>query len=255
MLKKRLIFNLLMDEGYFVISRNFTIQRFGDKQWLINQYNFDKITESIDEIIILNISRENFNYNEFLDNVKFISKKCFIPISVGGNIDSYDRAESIFKSGGDKIVLNSSLFEKPELVNQISKNYGSQSIIASIDVKKINNQYEVFIRNGSKNVGKFEEYIKYVNNLHIGEIIINSIDKDGTGNGYDLDIFDSNLFKNINKPIILSGGAGKDVHFKNGLNIDFVDAVSTSHLFNFIGDGLINVRKFLLKNNFNLAIR
>ena len=244
-----------MDENYFVISRNFTIQRFGDKDWLINQYNFNKITTCIDEIIILNISRNKINYEQFLDNVKFISKKCFIPISVGGNIDNYKRAEYIFKSGADKIVLNTSLFENPKLVTQISRNYGSQSIIASIDIKKNNDEYEVLIKNGSKIVGKFEDCLRYINDLPVGEIIINSIDKDGTGNGYDLDIFDSNFFNNINKPIILSGGAGKDIHFKNGLNIKYVDAVSTSHLFNFIGDGLINVRKFLLEQNINLAIR
>ena len=233
MLKKRLIFNLLMDENYFVISRNFTIQRFGDKDWLINQYNFDKITTCIDEIIILNISRNQINYEQFLDNVKFISKKCFIPISVGGNIDNYKRAEYIFKSGADKIVLNTSLFENPKLVTQISKNYGSQSIIASIDIKKNNDEYEVLIKNGSKIVGKFEDCLSYVNELPVGEIIINSVDKDGLMKGIDLDLI-IEAKKVCKIPIIYYGGVGSLNDIKLALSSN-IDAVACTSFFCFYG--------------------
>ena len=255
MLKKRLIFTLLMDENYFVITRNFSLQRFGDKEWLVNQYDFDKITLNIDEIILLNITRENYNFENFLDHIKFINKKCFIPISVGGGINTMYKAERIFSSGADKIVLNSSLYEKPELAIKISRTYGSQSIIASIDVKKNNNNYEVYINNGNKNINKkLDLYLKDIINLPIGEIYINSIDRDGTGIGYDLDVLKF-ISNNIKIPIIISGGAGNYKHFLEGLKNLKVDAVSTSHLFNFIGDGLINARKSLLNNGIKLAIR
>ena len=148
MLKKRIIFTLLYCDGYFVQSRNFNLQKVGDVNWLEKNYNFKKISYFIDELIVLDISRDKKDLDTFLKNLNLISKFCFMPISVGGGINSFDKVKKILSHGADKVVINSNLNLK--LLSEISKNYGHQSIVASIDFKKIKNQYKIFTENASR---------------------------------------------------------------------------------------------------------
>jgi len=252
MLKKRIIFTLLYCDGYFVQSRNFNLQKVGDVNWLEKNYDFKKISYYIDELVILDVSREEKNLDIFLKNLNFITKFCFIPISVGGGINTYDKVKKILTNGADKVLINSNL--KLKLLQEISKNYGQQSIIASVDYKKINGKYRVFVKNSSVQLKtSLKDYILKLNNFPIGEIILNSIDQDGTGNGLDFEIIKS-IPKNIKKSIILSGGCGNVIHLSEGLSNKSIDAVSTANLLNFIGDGLKNAREDMLINNFKLPI-
>jgi imidazole glycerol-phosphate synthase subunit HisF len=252
-LKKRIIFTLLFDDGWFVLSRNFKHQRVGDIKWLKNNYNFSTIIPFIDELIILNIS-ENKNRELFIHHLKELAKECFIPISVGGGILDLKYAEELFSSGADKVVINSCLKFNPTLIREIACAYGAQAIVASVDIKSTNNGYSIWINNGTQMIEeKPEIFMKYLTKQQIGEIYLNSINRDGTGDGYDFDLLKL-LPKNNKIPIIMAGGAGNFKHFSEGLKNKNIDAVATAHLFNFIGNGLENARKKLIKERFDLPI-
>ena len=190
---------------------------------------------------------------EFAAIISRLSDKVFIPIAAGGGIRSIEDAETLFNNGADKIVINSILLQDPDLVKELINRYGAQSIIASIDYKKINNVNEVYISDGSIKVeSSLRDYIKYVENLDIGEIYLNSIDKDGTGFGYDFETI--NIIKDeIKVPLIIAGGAGNQYHLLEGLNIPQISAVATANLFNFIGQSLSMARKNIIKAGVNIA--
>ncbi len=253
MVKKRLIFTLLYEDRQFFLSRNFRLQRVGDINWLLKNYNFEKIATSIDELIILNISRQKHNFESFCEDILVLTKNCFLPISLGGGIRNIRDASILFRNGADKVVINSSLFNNPNLVKDLASIYGNQSIIASVDFKIIDKNYDVFIENGSKKIStNLHKFLLKVMSLPVGELYLNSIDQDGTGQGLLIKSLNE-IPKEFNLPIILSGGAGNKFHLYEALKISETDAVATANLFNFIGDGLPNARNFLLEKGCKLA--
>ena len=145
------------------------------------------------------------------------------------------------------------LFKDKDVIAQIAFEFGWQCLVFSVDVKRTKDGLRCFIENGSIMLNtSLSEYLKNILLLPIGELYLNSIDRDGTGQGYDYDLLDS-LPTPMHIPIILAGGAGKNNHLIEGLNDSRVDAVATAHLFNFVGDGLINARNSLYKIKMNLA--
>jgi len=254
MLKSRLIFALLMKNGSYQLSRNFNLQDVGDLTWIKKYYNFDAIAFSIDELIVVNVERERKNVKLFCENLLKLNENCFMPIAAGGGIRSLDDAYLILNSGADKLIVNTPLITQPTLVNSLVETFGSQCIIASIDYKKYDNgSVDVFIENGSKKTGQtIEEAVKNAHNLGCGEIYLTSMEQDGTGYGYDLDVLKEVI--SISKiPVIASGGAGKYEHFVDGIQKAGAPAVSTANLFNFIADGLIEVRKTMIKKGLKMA--
>lgn len=247
MLKKRIIFTLLYDQGNFVLSRNFRRQKVGGVDWLKNNYNFSKVSNFIDELIVLDISREKRNHSFFCEDLKKLTEECFIPISAGGGVRTLDHVNNLLRSGADKIIINSLFENNFNLIQDIAKEFGQQCLIASVDVKKNKDtEYDVLFESGTKvSEYKFSYWIKVFLNSPVGEVYINSIDQDGTGNGYDFDILKS-IPIGFNKPIIIAGGAGNAKHLEEGLKLDIVDAVATAHLFNFVGNGLEQARTKIL---------
>ena len=253
MLRKRVIFTLIYNEGFFMQSRNFRLQKVGDINWLQKFYKFSQIAFSLDELIILNTNRGEKNMESFSKIVSSLVENTFIPIAVGGGIRSGEDAQLLFQSGADKIVLNTKLYESPELISQLVERYGSQSVVASIDYKKEGDTIQIYTQNGTNRIDKsLEEYLLYLKGLKIGEIYLNSIEKDGTGFGYDLSLVET-VKKVINVPLIIAGGAGNEKHLSEALQKTEIDAVATANLFNFIGNGLPNARKYLLNLGFNIA--
>jgi cyclase len=253
MLRKRIIFSLIYSDGYFMQSRNFRLQKVGNLNWLEKNYKFQSIAFSLDELIVLNASKTEKNITEFAETVSNLVNDVFIPIAAGGGIRTLEDAELLFNSGADKLVLNTALVESPDLVRILVKQYGSQSIVASIDYKKVNGIYEVYIKDATIKIEmSLIEYIKYLETLEIGEIYLNSIEKDGTGFGYDFDTI-SEVENNINLPLIIVGGAGNENHLIQGLQLSGVSAVATANLFNFIGDGLPNARNKIIETGLNIA--
>ncbi len=253
MLRKRIIFSLIYSDGYFMQSRNFRLQKVGDLIWLEKNYKFQSIAFSLDELIVLNASRTEKNINEFALTVSNLVNDVFIPIAAGGGIRSEEDAKILFNHGADKIVLNSVLVENPKLVESLIGRYGTQSIVASIDYKNLEGVNYAYIHDGSVKLDMtLEEYISYVVSLNVGEIYLNSIEKDGTGFGYDFDVI-SVLEKEIKLPLIIAGGAGNESHLIKGLKYSGVSAVATANIFNFIGSGLPNARKKIIDLGENLA--
>jgi len=254
MVKKRLLFTLIYNDGYFMLSRNFRLQRVGDVKWLNKFYNFKNIAHCIDELIILNVTRGKKNYPKFTEIVKQVIANVFIPVATGGGVNSLEDAEFLMHSGADKLVLNSCLHKNPKLVKELVKKYGSQCIIGSIDFRSNQNSLDVYIENGETKLNTpLLDYIKYLQSLNLGEIYLNSIDKDGTGHGYQLELLE-NIIQDITIPLIMAGGAGNQLHLEEGLRSENINAVATANLYNFVGDGLLKAREYLLNtSNINLA--
>jgi len=150
MLKKRIIFTLLYKDKNFYLSRNFNHQKIGNIDWLFKNYKFKNLYQDIDELVILNIENDKNEklFDNFCCTVKKISKDLYFPLSAGGQVNSLNRATKIFNSGCEKVVINSSFFNNQSLVDKISKLYGSQSIIFSVDCVKKKNDYYVYVDNG-----------------------------------------------------------------------------------------------------------
>ena len=221
MKKKRLIFTLLHNNGGYMLSRNFRLQRVGDANWINKNYNFEKIAFSIDELVILDVTRENRDQDKF--------------------IESY------------KKIINTLLYKKHDVIEEIAKEYGAQSIIASVDYIEEDGIFHCYVENGTEMLPfQLEEYLHQIVKLPVGEIYLNSIKRDGTGFGYNMNTIP--FIDGVDVPIIMSGGAGNESHFIEAIQAsDNIDAVATANLFNFIGNALPNSRKALMEQTGKFA--
>ena len=238
--KKELYLHFYMPKEYFLISRNFQIQKIGNIDWLKKNYNFKEIANAIDELVVLNIGKkDNLSFDIFCNTLKEITKGIFVPVSAGGGINSIDKAKKILRSGADKIIINSLPLSKDKKIKEFVKVFGSQCVVISIDlIRKSKNNYKMWENNKKKQINiKIKDYLKYLLSYKIGEIYLTSIDKDGTGQGYDFDML--KFFQNLPVPIIISGGAGNWKHLYEGLQHQNIDAVSTANLLNFVDKGLL----------------
>lgn len=250
MLKKRIFFTLLFSNNNFYLSRNFNLQKIGNLQWIIKNYAFKKISNYIDELVILDVGFKK-NPNKLTEILAKLSKFCSIPISVGGGITDEKIAVKFIQNGADKIVINSLFSENISKVRKISKIIGGQAIVASVDCLRQKQQHIVKYGNGKlTNNLEVTKFIKKIDKEEFGELMINSIDQDGTGQGFDFNLIKKVI--NTSKPVIVTGGAGKLLHFKQALNVKNVSAVNTSNLLNFLGDSLKNIRKSLIKSKYDL---
>lgn len=252
---KRIIFCLYYQDNHFYLSRNFRLQRVGDLNWLIKNFGFGVTANYIDELVVILVKKnpsEN-DFLNFLDTLENLRKKIFIPIIIGGNIRNMSTVKRYFKFGADKILINTIAYEDNKLIEEISNYYGSQSLSIMIDYKKIDNKILLYSNYGTKleNID-FDKHIKNLNELNCGEIILNSIDNDGNGAGLDTSII-KKLPKNIKKPLLLMGGAGKPDHIYTGLKNKKIFGVVTANLFNFLGSGLKNSRDFCISKKIDLA--
>ena len=252
MLKKRLIFTLLYQNRNFYLSRNFRLQKIGDINWLKKNYNFTLLTRCVDEIILLDVSRDRQNLKDFINVIKSISENCFIPLSVGGKIDTLDKAKHYMDAGADKLVVNTSLLNL-RLIKSISKTFGEQCLIGALDYKNLDKKIIIYTKNGMNPLNiEIDSVIKKINEMPVGEIILNSMDRDGTGFGFDYEIL-----KHINikfkKPVIFSGGAGNYIHLLEAFKNRKIDSIATANLLNFVGNGLQDARDQVTKNGISLA--
>jgi len=255
MLKKRIIFTLLYENGQFMLSRNFRLQKVGNLQWLQTNYNFSHISYSIDELIVLDVTRGEKKLENFCAALRKIAENCFVPIAAGGGVDSIEAARDLLRSGADKIVVNSVLYEENGFIRRLASEFGQQCVVASIDIKSsLDEGYQVWSKSGIKcHEDKAAIWLEKIAEEQIGELYLNSIDRDGTGQGYDFGLLDL-LPVNMAKPVILAGGVGNANHLAEGLADPRVDAVATAHLFNFVGDGLKKARQSLVSSGVELPI-
>ena len=216
-----------------------------------------------DELIYLDISRDDkydlnrddlkfINSNNILNIIERISKETFMPITIGGKIKNLNDIEIRLTKCADKVSINSEAFRNKNFIKEASREFGSQCIVGSIDVKKINNDYEVFIDHGKTSTKtNVIEWIKTLQDLGVGEILLNSIDRDGLGNGYDLDLINK-IENTINVPLIICGGVGKYKDFEEVLKFKFVDAVAAANIFHYKDQSVYFAKKMLFDNGFNI---
>ena len=235
MLKKRIIPKMLLN------SRNIrgkqmtileTTRNFSNNQPVGSPVSQAKIYESqlADELIIINITKEENNELNFQEIIKEMSYELATPLAVGGKIKKLDQAKELFENGADKIIVNTNALENPNLISEIANLYGSQSIIVGIDLKLTNNEYKMYTNNGGTCVDKkVEEWLYEAEERGCGEIMISSIDRDGTGIGLDLR-FINRYRRNIKVPLIVSGGCGTSQHFVEGYR-EGADAVAAGRFF------------------------
>jgi len=209
---------------------------------------------SVDELIILDVGRAERDIDRFSDVLKNVAKGCFAPIAAGGGIRKLSDARQLLRSGADKVVVNSVLFDDPQFGSTLAQEFGQQCVVGAIDFKQdVEETHHVYTHNGSwlrhEPVTKLlEQFPKKC----VGELYSNSINQDGTGQGYDLRLLDL-IPSQLNLPTILVGGAGHSQHLINGLRDKRVDAVATAHLFNFVGDGLKKARESIRLQGVELA--
>ena len=242
MIKKRIIITLTFLNGVLFRTKNFK----PDYRYTKNFVDL----WSIDELILIDISEKKFSKN-FLELIVFFSRNCFVPISVGGGIATLENADILFKNGADKVVLGSGAINKKDLIEKISKKYGNQSIIQSVDCKKIhkNNSYTVMGSSGTENLlqNPIEFSIKALAK-GAGEIMINNIDNDGSLMGYDLKLIKM-VSEKVNSPILALGGAGNWQHMLDLLSITDISGACTQNIFHFTEESIFSAKKFLKDNN------
>ena len=174
-----------------------------------------------------------------------IGKRAFMPLTVGGGINNVKDAEKFFKMGADKISINSQLYHNPKMISDCAKVYGSQSLVASVDIGLIEEKsYKVFVDGGKTIVEEdIKNYIKKIEDLGAGEILLNSIHRDGMSNGYDLDLVDI-IVNNTKLPIIIAGGVETWEDFLLGSQKN-IDAVAASNIFHFSENSYFEAMKYL----------
>ncbi len=199
------------------------------------------------------MTREGGDLGRFSESIKRLSEGCFVPLSAGGKIRNVGDATTLLRSGADKIVLNTAFASNPALVRELADYFGRQCIVASIDVKRNCGSVSVWTMQGAElQSTTLDMWLEYVLEQGAGEIYLNSIDRDGTGQGYDLDLLNA-VTNKIEVPIILAGGAGKPFHLIEGLSCPSVNAVATAHLFNFVGNGLALAREKVMDAGIEIA--
>tara|TARA_Y100001968_G_scaffold316540_1_gene344504 strand:+ start:4301 stop:5086 length:786 start_codon:yes stop_codon:yes gene_type:complete len=253
---KRLIFTLYFNGINFCLSRNFKLQSVGDVNWLHDNYGFGSTSNYIDELVILDVCRTRTpeSRKNFTEAVVQLTRDIFIPISLGGGIRTLEDAKKMFDIGADKVVVNSSCFQNPDLLKEISQVYGSQSLICSLDVLLTQDGiYSIQVDSGVKTIGSLDSVdFRYVSQI-AGEIMIHSIDRDGTGDGYANEIAEILSTKFLTNQIIFSGGAGKPSHFNTLFKAyPWISAAATGNLFNFLGTGLKDARMSLISDGIDL---
>jgi cyclase len=230
MLTKRIIPCLDIKEGRTVKGVNFEgLRDAGDPVELAQRYS----QEGADELVFLDITATLEKRKTLIDLVKRISSHINIPFTVGGGIQTIEEIEDLLKAGADKVSLNSSIVKDPDLIDRASKAFGAQAIVAAIDAKKTGNGWNVFIKGGSEDTGKDALiWMKEVEDRGAGEILLTSMDRDGTKNGFDIDLL-SKVHEFVSIPVIASGGAGTIQHCIDAIKLGNADAVLAASIFHF----------------------
>mgnify|MGYP006290884841 CR=1 FL=1 len=191
-------------------------------------------TWAIDEIILLDVTRHTEDREQLHQNLRELSKRCFVPLTVGGRISSVEDIKELLREGADKVAINTNAVEDPELVQEASRTFGNQCIVISIDARRNSEgSYEVIVDRGGKPSGFSPSFwARKAEELGAGEVFLTSIDNDGMRNGYDLELIKS-VSSAVNIPVIASGGVGNWQHLVDGIEKGGADAVSAANIFHY----------------------
>ena len=217
-----------------------------------NDFTNKYYKEGADEIIYMDVVASLYGRNNLEDIIKSTVKNIFIPITVGGGISNTDDINLILRAGAEKVAINSAITRNPDLIKQASLKFGSQCIVASIEAKKNENSWEVMIENGREKTGlDVIEWAKKVSSLGAGEILVTSIDKEGTRKGFDYALL-KKISNSVDIPVIASGGMGA---INDGVKVvqeSNVDAVAIASILHYKKESISEIRKVFKESGINV---
>lgn len=246
MLRNRLITVLTFNDGVLYRTRNFH----PDYRYTLNFVD----AWSVDEIVILDITRPGQGDREnFYDIVTQFADRCFVPLTVGGRVRTIEDFRILLRLGADKVVINTEAVNRPEFITEAAQLFGSQCIVVSIDAKRNSNgNYEVFTDFGTKATGlEPVVWAKKAQELEAGEIMITSIDKDGSLEGYDNEL-NRMIAESVEIPVLVCGGAGKWQDFVEGFTEGKASAVCTANIYHFTDSSIKSAKIFLKEAGINI---
>ncbi len=231
MLKVRLIPTLLWKDVGLVKGTGFdSWRRVGTVLPAIKVYN----TRDVDELILLDIAATPEGRDLDYDSVEEFTSECFVPLTVGGGVDNIEKVQTLLQCGADKVTINTAAYENPQLITDAANRFGAQCIVASIDAKKVSDRsYECMSHCGTRgqNISP-SEWARQLEELGAGEILITSVEQDGTLQGYDLDLI-KQVTDSVSLPVIASGGAGSPEDFYQAVSYSNASAVAAASVFHF----------------------
>jgi len=208
--------------------------------------------QGADELIYMDVVASLYGRNNLTEVVSYTSKNVFIPLTVGGGIRSVDDARNILFAGADKVAINTAAVKRPALIREISELFGAQCMVASIEAKKFDNRWEVYYDNGREPTGiDVVEWAEQCAALGAGEILLTSIDNEGTREGFDTEILNQ-ISSVLEIPIIASGGLGKPQDFVTAVTKGQVNAVAIADAFHYDRYSISDIRKYSLAAGLNM---
>lgn len=221
----------------------------GDPVTAARVYN----AQNVDELIFLDITASQEKRSALFDIISQVTKECFMPLAAGGGIRTVEDIRQLLLVGADKVVINTAAVQNPQFISEAAKKFGCQCVIVSIDVKKKNSgQFEVFIEGGKISTGlEPVGWARRVEELGAGEIFITSIDKDGTMQGYEIELIKS-ISNKVTIPVIASGGAGTLQDLVEAVEAGGASAVAAASLFHFTDQSPIKARSFMRNAGLNV---
>tara|TARA_B100000965_G_C19590638_1_gene757811 strand:- start:2010 stop:2771 length:762 start_codon:yes stop_codon:yes gene_type:complete len=242
---KRIIPCLDVNNGRVVKGINFVnITDAGDPVEIAKRYD----SEGADEITFLDITATHEARKTLLQTVESVASQVFIPLTVGGGVTSFTDVQDLLNAGADKVAINSAAVNNPDLINEVTSKTGRQCIVVAMDVKKLsNNRWNVFTHGGRKDSGRDAlEWAKDITTRGAGEILLTSMDKDGTQSGFDLDLLNT-ISSNVSIPVIASGGAGTLDHLEEAITKGKADAVLAASIFHYSKYSIVQAKQYLKK--------
>ena len=251
MLKSRIIPCLDVKNGRVVKGINFVdLKDAGDPVEQAKIYS----DGGADEICFLDITASNENRETIYDVVERTSKKCFVPLTVGGGVRNVEDINKLLNCGADKVSINTAAVENPKVIEESSKKFGSQCIVVAIDAKKKNDKWEIFTHGGRNNSGiNALEFVKKMENSGAGELLVTSMDRDGTQVGYDNELM-SNITALVNIPVIASGGVGNLDHLVDGIKLGKASAVLAASIFHYGKHSVKEAKEYLASKGIPVRI-
>lgn len=251
MLAKRIIPCLDVKDGRVVKGVKF--ESLNDAGSILEQARFYN-GELADELVFLDISASLESRQTTLAEVQKVSEEVFIPLTVGGGIRSLSDARDAFLHGADKVSLNTSAVTNPTLITELAERYGAQAVVVAIDVKRTNDDYEVFTHSGKTPTGlNALAWAQKVVEFGAGEILLTSMDKDGTQSGYDLEIL-YRISTSVSVPVIASGGAGNLHHLVEAFKEGRADAALAASMFHYRQFSIVEAKRYLLHNGIEVRL-
>lgn len=242
MLSKRLIACLDVRNGCVVKGVNFeALQQAGDPAALARRYN----VEGIDEVVVLDVTATLEGRRAFADTIRAVSRELFIPLTVGGGIRTEADAAAALDAGADKVGVNSAALADPPLLTRLAARYGSQAVVVAIDAKRNGSRFDVFARSGSASTGRDAvEWAVEAEARGAGEVLLTSIDRDGTRAGFDCGLTAA-VSTAVSIPVIASGGAGTFEHFADVFTEGRADAALAASVFHFSEHAVAELKAYL----------